>query len=591
MNNMKTKIYNFLACVMGFLCLHACDEEKNNSEGVILPRIMTVAPTDIKATSVLTGGHVMSDGGGNVSERGICWAMTEAPTIDDDQKLCGTGKGTFEYTITGLTPGKTYSIRAFATNEEGTVYGEEFTVTTKNPVLPTVQTMPVTNAFGATAISGGNITGDGDDIISARGVCWSTHQNPTIEDSKTSDGTGAGEFVSTLTGLQPTVVYYLRAYATNFAGTAYGEEISFSTIQPVLPTLTTLAVTDITSTTAKSGGNIQLDGGSAVLARGVCWSVEKEPTLADNYTTDGDGIGEFKSNITGLQAGKVYHVRAYATNDIGTQYGNEILFTPTYVDDGLDMVLMETGTFLMGGTDGNMSSPPFRVTVPAFYLSKVETTQKLWVEVMKYNPTCTDCPTPIDDYYPVSNVTWYDAVVFCNKLSILKGLAPCYSVNGETNPDKWGNQNNIEEHIQCDWNAKGYRLPNEAEWEYAAGGGLEHRTKYAGTDDYSELQMYGWIEGTTDGLKKVATKLPNCLGFYDMNGNVAEHCWEWHFNYTATDKTYPIDIPVQWGEYAKIKRGGSIWNWGGTVYMAYSRWIQPPSERAWPTGLRLARTK
>ena len=88
-----------------------------------------------------------------------------------------------------------------------------------------------------------------------------------------------------------------------------------------------------------------------------------------------------------------------------------------------------------------------------------------------------------------------------------------------------------------------------------------------------------------------STKLPNSLGFYDMNGNVAEHCWEWHTAYTETPKNYPNDIPVQWGQYAKIKRGGSIWNWGGTVYLTYSRWVQPPSERAWPTGLRLARTK
>ena len=103
----------------------------------------------------------------------------------------------------------------------------------------------MTNAFGATAISGGNVTKDGDDVISARGVCWSTDHNPTIEDNKTVDGTGTGEFISTLTGLTPEVTYYLRAYATNFAGTAYGEEISFSTIQPVLPTISHLLLQNL----------------------------------------------------------------------------------------------------------------------------------------------------------------------------------------------------------------------------------------------------------------------------------------------------------------------------------------------------------
>lgn len=150
---MKTKIYHLLVCIAGLLCLYACDDEKNNSEVVMLPRIMTVAPTDIKATSVLAGGHVMSDGGGNITERGVCWATTESPTTDNDKKLCGTGKGTFQHVITGLVPGKTYNIRAFVTNEKGVVYGEEYTITTKNPTLATVVSAHVTNAFGATAIS------------------------------------------------------------------------------------------------------------------------------------------------------------------------------------------------------------------------------------------------------------------------------------------------------------------------------------------------------------------------------------------------------------------------------------------------------
>lgn len=588
---MKTNIYYLLSCVVTLLCLQACNEDKFNEDDVVLSRIMTVEPTEIKATSIHVGGHVVSDGGGNISERGLCWATSVNPTIDDDKMLSGTGKGTFEQTITGLTPGNTYYIRAYAINEAGTAYGEEHSAETRNPILATVETTEVTSAFGTTAVSGGNITNDGNDVISARGVCWSNEVHPTIENNKTVDGIGDGEFASTVSGLEVGVTYYLRAYATNFAGTAYGNEISFSTLQPVLPTVKTADITDITSITAKSGGIVELDGGSAVTARGVCWSTKSEPNLLDNYTTSGEGIGEFTCDLTELLSGKVYHVRAYATNEIGTQYGNEVLFTPTYSDDGLDMVLMEEGTFMMGGSDGNMSSPTFEVTVAAFYLAKVETTQKLWEEVMGYNPTCRDCPSPVGDLYPVSNINWYDAIVFCNTLSMQKGLEPCYSIDGETNPTNWIYSNNIEENVVCNWNAKGYRLPNEAEWEYAAGGGLENRTKYPGTNDFSQAYLYGWIEGTTDGLQRVATKFPNCLGFYDMNGNVAEHCWDWHSPYTEEPKNYPEDIPTTWGEYAKIKRGGSIWNWGGTVYLTYSRWIQPTSETSWPTGLRLARTK
>lgn len=574
-------------CLSSFFI--GCSEENKAQGDVVLPRVMTVEPIEVKATSVETAGHIMSDGHGMITDRGICWSTSQNPTIDGDKKQCGTGKGTFECPITTLAPGTTYYLKAFATNEAGTAYGEEFSITTPNPVLATLATAPVTNAYGTSAISGGTVMDDGNDKISVCGVCWSTSPNPTIQDKKTTDQAVEGSFVSTLANLEAGVTYYLRAYATNFAGTAYGDELTFETTQPVLPTVSTLSVSNITATTATTGGKVTLDGGSPILARGICWAATQEPTLADSYLEDGGKeTGEYSLTLTGLKAGIVYHVRAYATNAIGTQYGNEVLFTPSYKDDGLDMVFIEGNTFTMGGVDGNSSNPSFEVTFPAYYLSKVETTQKLWVEIMKDNPTCVLCPTPLGDYQPASNVNWYDVIVFCNKLSVVKGLSPCYSIDGETNPDKWTKGASS---IVCDWSAKGYRMPNNAEWEYAAGGGAANRTKYAGTNSIEQLKLYGWIEGTTEGLHEVATKLPNQLGLYDMNGNVTEYCWEWNHGYTAGAKNYPQDIPTDNPNDEKIKRGGSIWNWGGQVYMVYSRWSQPVNNTEWHNGIRLARTK
>jgi hypothetical protein len=192
--------------------------------------------------------------------------------------------------------------------------------------VPTVTTTTPTAITSTTATSGGNVTSQGGSAVTARGVCWSTAANPTITDSHTSDGTGTGAFTSSITGLTPGTLYHVRAYATNSSGTAYGSDLQFTTTA-VAPTVTTATPTSITASTAVSGGNVTSDGGSAVTARGVCWSTGINPTLLNSYTTDGTGTGTFTSNISGLTASTLYHVRAYATNSIGTSYGSDLQFT------------------------------------------------------------------------------------------------------------------------------------------------------------------------------------------------------------------------------------------------------------------------
>lgn len=206
--------------------------------------------------------------------------------------------------------------------------------------VPALTTSSLSSITQTTASGGGEITSDGGAAITARGVVWSTSANPTVAlSTKTSDGTGKGIFTSNITGLAANTKYYVRAYATNRVGTSYGNEVSFTTIpQPTIPVLTTTAVSSITRIAAASGGNITSDGGAAVTARGVVWSTSINPTVAlSTKTTDGSGTGNFSSNVTNLTANTTYYLRAYATNSIGTAYGNEINFTtasiPTSVTD------------------------------------------------------------------------------------------------------------------------------------------------------------------------------------------------------------------------------------------------------------------
>ena len=216
---------------------------------------------------------------------------------------------------------------------------------TGHTYLPTVSTVKITNTGGTLSMAA-NVDADGGAEVTARGVCWSTSQHPTTSSDHTADsGTGTGEF--TVTGsLTPGATYYVRAYATNSEGTAYGAEVSF--VMPNLPTVTTTAATDVTASTATTGGDVTADGGASVTDRGVCWSTSPNPTIADSHTSDGSGTGSFTSNITGLNATTTYYVRAYATNAGGTSYGSQVSFTTT---DMLPKVTTSAVSNISGTTD------------------------------------------------------------------------------------------------------------------------------------------------------------------------------------------------------------------------------------------------
>jgi hypothetical protein len=190
-------------------------------------------------------------------------------------------------------------------------------------------TTAVSSITSNSTSSGGNATSDGGVSITARGVCWNTTANPTTSDSKTSDGTGPGSFTSTITLLNPGTTYHVRAYATNIVGTVYGSDLTFTT-STTTPTVTTTAVSSITSNSASSGGNVTSDGGVSITARGVCWSTSLNPTTSDSKTTNDIGTGSFTSTITLLNPGTTYHVRAYATNIVGTSYGIDLSFSTPY---------------------------------------------------------------------------------------------------------------------------------------------------------------------------------------------------------------------------------------------------------------------
>ncbi|MBQ7167140.1 MAG: SUMF1/EgtB/PvdO family nonheme iron enzyme [Treponema sp.] len=219
-----------------------------------------------------------------------------------------------------------------------------------------------------------------------------------------------------------------------------------------------------------------------------------------------------------------------------------LFIMPLAFAEDSDFVLVEGGKFLMGSMDGSpQERPVHRVTVSSFYMCVHEVTQEEYEAVMDKNPSHFQ-----GGRLPVERVSWYDAVEYCNKRSEKEGLTPCYSGSSKRG-------------YTCDFSADGYRLPTEAEWEYAARGGKEDdQTKYSGSDSVSHV---AWCGDSHKGrTHEVMGKAPNGLGLYDMSGNVWEWCHDFYAPYPAKPQRNPTGAEL---ETQRIVRGGG---WYGDAY-------------------------
>jgi hypothetical protein len=195
------------------------------------------------------------------------------------------------------------------------------------PTIPVLSTIAVSNATATTATSGGNITSDGRSALIAIGVCWSTNINPIVHDSKTTDGARAGTFVCVLSGLTPGTTYHVRAYATNSVGTAYGDDIAFTT-SGLAPSATTRPVINISATGATLFGTVNANGLSTTVTFEYGTTTSYNSTVtASQSPLAGNGITDFSVDISGLMPGTAYHFRVKTVNNMGTAYGDDIIFT------------------------------------------------------------------------------------------------------------------------------------------------------------------------------------------------------------------------------------------------------------------------
>lgn len=395
--------------------------------------------------------------------------------------------------------------------------------------LPTLDKVSVTDIGKSRASLSSRLLANGNGTVSDCGFCYSTSPNPTVADMKISYGVTDGKFGKTINDLTENTTYYVRAYAINEIGVGYSEEVSFKTLEVTIPVLSAVTIGVVSNTSFEAKANVTSKGNGTLTDAGFVYSTEAYPTVESGKISCGK-VESLNATISNLQPETKYYIRAYASNEKGVAYGEEKTVTtaknqvnPYTVIDietsygyyKLNMASVAGGKFKMGAQSKNSSNanydkdaysdedPVHNVTLNSFLMGSTVVTQKLWYVVMGNYPALTSA-NGLGDEYPVYNVSYTQCQQFISKLNKLTG--------------------------------KKFRLPTEAEWEYAARGGVnDSGFKYSGG---STIGKVAWYDANSSGkLHEVAKKEANELQIYDMSGNIWEWCSDWYGNYSIKDQS------------------------------------------------------
>lgn len=276
--------------------------------------------SNIGVSSVTVKSSIRDNGNGTISEQGFCWSTNSVPTINDFKIQKSPIIGEFSSLISSLDDNTQYYVRAYAINQKGVGYGEIAKFSTLKRGLPCLSDIQMSELSFASVKLSSSVTDNGNLDISARGFCWSTSPNPTIDNDQLQVGRGMGDFTKTISGLQEDTKYHIRSYATNETGTGYSNELTLTTGKRDIPILKTTIFEQINDTSVSVSSSIESSGYLDIIEYGFCWST------SPNSTIDGHKIRcttSFTANISGLQENTKYYIRSYAINSMGIGYGEE----------------------------------------------------------------------------------------------------------------------------------------------------------------------------------------------------------------------------------------------------------------------------
>lgn len=381
------------------------------------------------------------------------------------------------------------------------------------------------------------------------------------------------------TALEPNLIYDYRVKAEKI-----GHESSYTqaTFNNLFPAPTELTPSVLNETEIKIDWNVNSIGEDGFI---IDRKVGSEANWNENHAIVGSGVNNWTD--TGLLNGTFYsyRVKAYYGTDL-SNYSNEVVAATIDLNR---FVEIPTGSFNMGHDSIDYATPVHLVHITRqYYLDRYELTQKEWTKYMpqgEYN-------YGTGDDHPAYGINWYASLKYCNLRSIAEGLEPCYAISGTTNPLLWGDvptqSNSVWDAALCDWTSNGYRLPSEAEWEYAARYNDQRDYPWGNELPTVLLSNYGDNVGSTTPVGSY-TSGNSSLGLSDMAGNILEWVWDaWQNEYPSETQTDPTGSNFT---YWRLLRGGV---WSGFDYYLHSsfRSVKPlPSNSFYLYGLRLARTK
>lgn len=283
---------------------------------------------DVTPVSASISGIITYYGGNEIVECGVCWGTNQEPTVADGHMAASEVSSDFTVSLTGLNENTTYCARAYATSKSCvTYYGNNVFFTTPFiVVLPASSKVLVSDITVSSASVSASVTSDGHGTVADAGFVYSTSSSPTVNDSKISCGIQTGDFTSQLTDLRDGTTYYIRSYVTNEIGTAYGEEVTFTTIAISLPELTAVTVANVTYNSASFSAQVASLNNGVLSDAGFVYSTSPGPDVTSNKLSCGKNTALEAPSVP-LRSSTTYYVRAYAVNEKGTAYGEEMSFT------------------------------------------------------------------------------------------------------------------------------------------------------------------------------------------------------------------------------------------------------------------------